>query len=497
MARVREVHAGHDMHLERSPVNPESLRRAVDAALGQGAQHVEARYGRETREPLTLVDGEVSSSRREETEGVGIRVLVDGGWGFCAAADAPDPTVLADRAIALARASSRVGPREVVLAPIEAVTGEYKLVGARDPADVSFQERLDLLRAVDAALSVGGIVRREVNMEIRREQMLLVTSDGSEIHQELSLVGGGFACKAQSNGRTATRTYPHHGGWSYATGGFEWFDEIDLEGAAPRIAAEALLLLDATPFSPSITTVILDPMMIGTLLHETVGHATELDRSLGEERENFGATFVRPERVGTYPYASPAVTVTADATYPGAAGSYLYDAEGAPAGRVPLIEQGVLVGLATSRECAAEIGQASSGAARASSWNRIPMARITNLVLEPGEHTLETLIADVDDGVYIATDATTDIDDNRELCAFGGEIGWRIRHGKLAEPLSRPIIYGDTHSFLRNCDAVGSRDEVQVSGIAGCGKGQPWQFVTTGQGGPPARFRNVQLGWEA
>ena len=475
--------------------HPESLRRAVDAALSQGAQHVEARYGRETREVLTLVDGEVSASRRDETAGVGVRVLVDGGWGFCAAAD-DDPTVLAERAIALARASSRVGSREVVLANVAAVKAEHKLVGERDPTNVSLQERLDLLRGVDAALSVSGIVRREVNMEIRREEMLLVTSDGSEIQQELALVGGGFACKAQSNGRSATRTYPHHGGWSYATGGFEWFDEIDLEGAAPRIAAEALLLLDAKPFSSAVTTVILDPMMIGTLLHETVGHATELDRSLGEERESFGATFVTSERVGTYPYASPTVTVTADATYPGAAGSYRYDAEGAPATCVPLIEHGVLVGLSTSRECAAELGQATTGAARASSWNRIPMARITNLVLQPGEHTLESLIADVDDGVYIATDATTDIDDNRELCAFGGEIGWRIRHGRLSEPLSRPIIYGDTHSFLRNCDGVGSLEETQVSGIAGCGKGQPWQFVTTGQGGPPARFRNVQLGWE-
>lgn len=477
--------------------NPESLRRAVDAALSQGAQHVEARYGREAREALTLVDGEVSANRREETAGVGIRVLLDGGWGFCAAADASDPTVLANRAIALARASSRVGPREVALAPVAPVMGEHRLVGERDPAAVSIQERLELLRAIDAALALSGIVRREVNMEIRREEMLLVTSDGSEIHQELSLVGGGFACKAQTNGQSASRSYPHHGGWSYATGGFEWFDEIDLVGEAPRVAAEALLLLDAKPCPASVTTVILDPMMIGTLLHETVGHATELDRSLGEERESFGATFVRPELVGTYPYGSPAVTVMADATYPGAAGSYLFDAEGAPAARVPLIEQGVLAGLATSRECAAEIAQASSGAARASCWNRIPMARITNLVLQPGEHTLETLIAGVDDGVYIATDATTDIDDNRELCAFGGEIGWRIRHGRLAEPLARPIVYGDTHSFLRNCDGVGSRDEMQVSGIAGCGKGQPWQFVTTGQGGPPARFRNVHVGWEA
>jgi TldD protein len=476
--------------------NSEALRAAVDAALAAGASYAEARAGRETRRALGLVDGGLAVNREEATAGVGVRVLVGGGWGFAASASAA-PTAVAERAVELARASAKAARRDVALAPVAAVSGEFSLGGAEDPASVSHADRLALLEEVDAALALPGIVRREVNMELRRDESLLVTSDGSEIHQTLSIVGGGLLCVAQQNGTTARRSYPHHGGWSYGTAGFEWFEEQELLGQAPRIAREALLLLDAEPCPRRRTTVILDPMMIGTLLHETVGHATELDRALGEERENFGATFAGPELLGHYPYASPAVTVTADATYPGGAGSYVYDAEGAPAERVTLIERGTLQELATSRECAAELGRGTNGAARASSWNRIPMARITNLVLEPGAHTLESLMAGVDDGVYVATDASTDIDDNRELCAFGGEIGWRIRHGELAEPVSRPIVYGDTHSFLRNCDGVGSPEETRVSGIAGCGKGQPWQFVTTGQGGPPARFRDVEVGWEA
>jgi len=476
--------------------NPEALRGAVEAALDGGAAHAEARAGRETRRLLGLVDGELAVNRHDETAGVGVRVLVDGGWGFAASATA-DSAVVAARALELARAAAKANSRDVTLAPVEPVRGEFSLTGDRDPATIPHAERVELLREVDAALELDGIARREVNIELRREESLLVTSDGSEIHQTLTIVGGGYACTAQRNGTAARRSFPHHGGWSYGTAGWEWFEQQDLVGQAPRIAREALLLLDAEPCPAGRTTVILDPMMIGTLLHETVGHATELDRSLGEERENFGATFVRPELLGHYPYGSPAVTVTADATYPGAAGSYVYDAEGAPAQRVTLIERGTLRELAMSRECAAELGRATNGAARVSAWNRIPMARITNLVLQPGEHTLESLIAGVDDGIYVATDASTDIDDNRELCAFGGEIGWRIRNGAIAEPVSCPIVYGNTHSFLRNCDGVGSHEETQVSGIAGCGKGQPWQFVTTGQGGPPARFRDVQVGWEA
>jgi TldD protein len=474
----------------------ESLRAAVDAALAGGARHVEVRTERESREVLGLLDGELVVNRREESTGTGVRVLVGDAWGFAASASA-DAAAIADRALAVARASAAAAARPVILAPVAPVVGEFAVGGAQGPVGVPTRERVEVLRAVDAGLVLPGIVRRESNMEVRREESLLLTGDGSEIHQSRSLVGGGFVCKAGTNGRTATRSYPHHGGWSYGTAGFEWFEEQDFVGQAPRIAREALLLLDAKPCPAGRTTVVLDPMMIGTLLHETVGHATELDRVLGEERENFGATFVTPDLVGSYPYGSPAITVTADATYPGAAGSYAYDAEGAPAARVTLIDRGTLTALATSRECAAEIGRETTGAARASSWNRIPMARITNLVLQPGEHTLESLIAGVDDGVYVTTDATTDIDDNRELCAFGGEIGWRIRGGELAEPLDRPVVFGHTHSFLRNCDGVGSLEETRVSGISGCGKGQPWQFVTTGQGGPPARFRDVEIGWEA
>ena len=122
------------------------------------------------------------------------------------------------------------------------------------------------------------------------------------------------------------------------------------------------------------------------------------------------------------------------------------------------------------------------------------MARMTTVALEPGDADLETLIGDIDEGIYITTDVVTDIDDNRELCSFGGEIGWRIRHGRLTEPIARPYLYTDSHRLLRSCDRIGSADESVVTGILGCGKGQPWQFIHTGQGGPPARFRNVSVG---
>lgn len=472
-----------------------SLRDAVALAQQHGASYAEARYGRQRRSVTALADGEVASIGAEESSGWSIRVLVAGTWGFAArAGEQVALAELVERACEIAR-SGATPNAPIELAPAPVVTAEHQAIGTIDVDSLSDSERLDYLRTVDAAAgSAAGVVRRRVHMDLRRELTELVTSEGTQIAQDLGVVGGGVAVDADIRGRRATRSFPHHGGWDYASGGFEWFERIDLVDQAARVAREAVLLTDAAPCPTGVTTVVLDPTMVGTMLHETVGHATELDRILGLERDNFGSTFVRDGRIGDFPYGSPAVSVVADATFPGGAGSYGYDAEGVVARPVPLIEDGRLVGVMSSRDCAPAIGAESNGCARASSWSRFPMARMTNLVLLPGAFTLQELIADVDDGIYIQTDVTTDIDDNREMCAFGGEIGWRIRHGELAEVIARPTICSDTHSLLRQCDAVGDESELRLTGIAGCGKGQPWQFITTGQGGPPARFRNVSIG---
>jgi len=473
------------------------LAEAVERGLEWGASYVEARYGRADRQLLSLSDGAVASSGSELDMGVGVRMLVDGYWGFAASGTAGDglATALVEQAGMIARQAARGGALPAVLAPHDPVVDDVVEVGAVDPASVSIDERIDLLRGVHESMSqVPGVAGTRAQMGIHREFMELITSEGTEITQEWGVVGGGYVALAEGEGTRARRSYPHHGGWDYASAGFEYFQADSFHGAAPRIAQESVLLLDAEVCPSTTTTVVLDPAMIGTMLHETVGHATELDRILGDERDNFGASFVTVDRIGSFPYGAPIVNIVADATLPGGAGSYRYDAEGVPAQNIPIIENGILVNALNSRECAVAVNQPSNGTARASSWNRIPMARMTNVVLQPGDDTLESLIAGVDDGIYIVTDVMTDIDDNRELCSFGGEIGWRIRSGELAEPIVRPYLYTDTHEIQGSCDGIGSAAESVVTGILGCGKGQPWQFIFTGQGGPPARFRNIAVG---
>lgn len=474
------------------------LRRGVEMAVARGAEYVEARYGRKHRHSTTFGSGTVATTGSQVSDGWGLRVLVDGYWGFAATSDTSEDHLaeVVAFALELAAVAKALGGPRAELAPVEKVITEHIALGHRDPLVVPVAERISLFEGVHEAMrTVAGLSGSKGMVDIHRDVMELVTSEGSEIIQHIGVVGGGYIAFAEGNGKIARRSFPHHGGKDYATAGFEWYDDTGFIENAERTAQQAVSLLGASPCPNGVMSVVLDPAMVGTVLHETVGHATELDRIIGDERDNFGSSFLSVDQIGSFPYASPAVSVFADATYPLAAGSYGYDAEGVAARPLPIIDHGVLVGAMNSRESAASTGAEPAGTGRAVDWTRIPMARMTNMVLQPGEGSVEDLIGGVDDGLLIVGDATTDIDDNRELCAFGGEIGWRIRRGELAEVVEKPIIYTDSHQLLRQVDRVAGVEESWVTGILGCGKGQPWQFVFSGQGGPPARFRNVTVGF--
>ena len=162
--------------------------------------------------------------------------------------------------------------------------------------------------------------------------------------------------------------------------------------------------------------------------------------------------------------------------------------------RFPLIERGVFVGYLMSRESAAELGLTSNGTSRASTWKGIPSPRLSNLCLVPGSSTLQQLISETDKGLYIETSKGADIDDKRLTFSFMGDRGWKIEKGKIVGLVKNPVIYGETPSFWRSCSGVAGPDEDRVTGLAGCGKGQPWQHIATGQGGPPARFEGIKVG---
>jgi TldD protein len=291
------------------------------------------------------------------------------------------------------------------------------------------------------------------------------------------------------------RSYPNSAGGQHVTGGFEAVRAMRLPEHGQRIAEEAVQLLDAEQCPAGEMTIVIDSSQLALQVHESCGHPIELDRVLGMEASFAGTSFLTLDKLDRLQYGSPIVNIDADATAPGGLGTFGFDDEGVPAQNVPIVSGGRFVGYLTSRETAPIIGRRSMGSARASGWNVIPLIRMTNVNLRPGEAGgLDDLIADTDDGLFVSTNRSWSIDDRRLNFQFGTQVGWRIRNGKLAEMVRNPTYTGITPEFWGSCDAICGPDEWQLWGVPNCGKGEPMQTHRVGHGAAPARFRNVRVG---
>jgi TldD protein len=268
---------------------------------------------------------------------------------------------------------------------------------------------------------------------------------------------------------------------------------------ARRVGEESVALHRAEQCPEGTHTIILDGSQLGLQIHESVGHPIELDRVLGMEANFAGTSFLTLEKLGHLRYGSDLVNVVADARQehgPGL-GTFAYDDEGVAAQSTPIITNGLFTGYLSSRETAHTIGAVRSGGTlRAEGWNRLPMIRMTNISILPGEKplSLEQLIASTDDGIYMETNKSWSIDDKRYNFQFGCEIAWEIKKGKRTRVLKNPSYSGITTEFWNSMDAICSRDEWTLWGTPNCGKGQPQQVVGTGHGASPARFRKVRVG---
>jgi TldD protein len=321
-----------------------------------------------------------------------------------------------------------------------------------------------------------------------------VPSEGSVVEHEHVECGGGIDAMATNDEIFQIRSYPSaHGGLS-AQAGWEFVDELDLVGHAPRIAHEAVALLAADPCPSGVMDVVIDAEQMALQVHESVGHPTELDRIFGTEASYAGTSFVHPHDLGSLHYGSEHMNITADATTARGLGTFAYDDEGVPAATEPIVREGVLSGFLTSRETAASIGSGGGGSMRAETWSRMPLVRMTNLHLEPGEGSLDELVAGVDEGVFLETNKSWSIDDKRLNFQFGTQVAWEIRDGKRGRMLRDATYTGITPVFWGSLDGVAGRDEWRLHGLTNCGKGQPGQAAHVSHGAAPARFRRVQVG---
>ena len=471
--------------------------RALDTAGSQGASYADARVVARKSESITVRNQNVEALTADESLGFGVRVIVDGYWGFASSQrmTLEEADRVAAQAVRIARASARATGPKADIGPQEVHKDTYRTAIVKDPFAISLDDKIALLLQANEAMNkVKGIVMAESNVYCQRENKLFASSEGSFIEQELVETGCGLEATAVGEGEVQRRSYPNSVGRHQGTEGWEFIERYDLPGNAGRVAEEAAALLFAKPCPPGTTTIILDGSQLALQIHESCGHAIELNRVLGTEAAFAGTSFLTTDKLGTFRYGSDVVNLTMDAITPGGLGTFGYDDEGVPAQSMPAVRNGIFVGYLMSRETAAGLGLRSNGAMRASDWNRIPLIRMTNVSLEPGEWTLEELIADTKDGIYMETNRSWSIDDRRLNFQFGTEVAREIKNGKLGDLMKNATYTGMTPQFWASCDAICNRDHWVVWGTPNCGKGQPEQVAHTGHGAAPARFRNIRVG---
>jgi TldD protein len=470
---------------------------AVEAALAAGARYADARVMELRTEAMTAQNGVVETLDREERAGIGVRALIGSSWGFFAVPDVGSAAArrAGEQAAAVARASTRVPGADLDLVPESPAHGSWSSDCREDPWSVSLAEKGDQLESATRTMRDHGADVAEASHNVWDTRKWLVSSEGTRVDQHIVETGAAMSATAVGERETQRRSYPGIRG-QYGTRGWELIRDVDLPAHAAQIAEEARALLTADE-CPSLdaTDLILGSEQMALQIHESVGHAVELDRILGWEAAFAGTSWLELPKMGSLKFGSELMNITADATLPGALGSFGFDDEGTPAHPVDIVREGIWVGTLSGRDSAALAGlERSGGAVRADGFNRIPMVRMTNVGLLPGTDSTESMIAATDDGVFMDTNRSWSIDDKRLNFQFGCEIGWEIKKGKRTRMLKNPTYTAISPRFWGAMDMLGGRDEWTFWGTPNCGKGQPQQIGHTGHPAVPARFRGIRVG---
>lgn len=466
---------------------------ALKRVGASGAEYGDIRLVRSTSQTINGEDRRIASIKDTDDSGFGVRVLYHGGWGFAASSIVSLEEVprVADLAIDIARGSASLASEKVRLVDEPAHRAQVVTPRAIDPFSVSLERKTDLLQEVmESVQGRRDIARSHASIWARGDQKLFVSTEGSRIEVDLLASQGEFGATACHDGRFASRSFntPH------LRMGYELIDQADFLAEAPRIAAQASEKVRAPVVQPGTYDLVLDPEHLSLTMHESCGHPSELDRALGYEANYAGTSFLTPEKYGTFRYGSTHVNLVADNTEPETLAATGYDDDGVACQRWDIVREGIFVGYCTNREVAAKIGETrSKGSNRADSWGSVPIVRIANIGLEPGEASLDDLIADVKRGIYIEGHGSYSIDQRRYNFQFGGDAFWLIENGRRTHMLRDVIYHGITPEFWSSCDGVADRRYRRRFGFITCGKGQPGQSGWMTHAASPARFRRVSV----
>jgi TldD protein len=471
---------------------------ALALAKAAGASYADVRVGRNQREFIRARERRLEEFEATLTVGFGVRVLIDGSWGFAGSEVVEENEIR--RAVALAAdnagAARAIQANPIVLEDIPAYQEDWVMPMRRDPFAVSAADKAAKLAAINAAALTAGADYCTAFLSFVREETLFASSRGSRIAQTRMRSHPRFEVTAvdKASGRFATRASlvaPRGAGWEYV-------EAQDLVGEATLAAQQAREKLAAKPVDPGKYDLVIDPTNLWLTIHESVGHATELDRALGWEANFAGTSFVTPDKLGKLQFGSALMNVTADRSQPSGLATTAFDDDGVrcAGAEFPIIAQGVFQNYQMAIGQAALIGRArSNGCAYADSPTAFPIQRMPNVSLEPNPQasSLEDLFAGVDDGIYVVGEGSWSIDQQRYNFQFGGQLFYEIKNGKRGAMLRDVAYQGRTPDFWNAMDGLGDKSTRFVGGSFFCGKGQPAQLAAVSHGAVPARFRQINV----
>jgi predicted Zn-dependent protease len=478
--------------------------RSFEALVRQAApasDYWSARWVSETSEHLLVRRDVAQAPQRLRDAGVMLSVVHEGALGYCATSDLSEAGLRSAfaRATDLARASAGRSVFDYREAELPRASGGYRSPNEKPASGLSLAQKFELLHEVCASADLGeAIVDRTASLWTTHTEQLHLTPDGGRIEQAWDFIVPGITVVAGANGDAQTRSSAGQYNGFCQQGGLEVLERAGFAQDGPRVAREALELVHAPNCPEGEMDVILMPDQMMLQIHESIGHPLELDRILGDERNFAGTSFVTLDMFGHFQYGSELLDVSFSPDVPAQFASFTFDDEGAAATRQWIIRRGILqrpLGGTVSQARARHLRPGIEGVAttRASSWNRPPIDRMGNLNVEPGDASLQDMIASVDYGVLMRTNSSWSIDDSRNKFQFGCEYGRMIRGGRLAEVVKRPNYRGISSSFWRSLAMVGNPDTLEVMGTPYCGKGEPNQVIRVGHASPACKFTGVSV----
>ena len=473
--------------------------RVLDTATKRGAAYADVQFWDSSREQMFVQNGVVRGVDSSRSVGYGVRALVDGAWGFSGSDQLDDAGLdaAAARAVAIAKASAQVTDRIRAITPTDKYVDSWATAFTKDPRSVTLSAKADHLLAAEKSMHVAKNVVVGFAYAFSEDAFKeFYSTVGSAIDQRIIQTGAGMGCNAVGNGDAQMRGGPGDFGL-FQSGGWEVVERADLLTNGPKYGEEAVQLVTAPALPEMTTSMILTGAVLNLQMHESIGHPLELDRSLGWEANFSGISWATPDKVGKLRYGSDKLNITCDNTLPLGMATVGYDDEGVKPQPVPMIEQGILRAFESSRDTAAQVGLPQTASVRAQDWASVPMVRMTNIVLTPGEGTLEDIVADTKDGVLMDGIRSWSIDDHRLNFQFGPQLAWKIENGKRTKLYKKPTYTGITPQFWGSLDRVAGASEQVAWGTPNCGKGEPEQSGRTTHACSHARFANVHMGIKA